>query len=372
MDKILKRCLGLLIILLVFFIVMPKAQAVEAVLNGIEIKPFNDSYEITIHTDQAVPIKTLAPMNNKMLIDLKNIIPSKSVNTVYNNASNIDHVLIQPMGNDVRITVQGLNIASSQVLLDSPKVPTNLLTNTEQTEITLNRSIDSYSPITSEESETDFNDIFSLTNLDMRNLLDPSNFGWFIGLGILFLVLIKNLNDTKKQVKKSELTPKDILQQKDELTRQAKEIDLHSEISKVQNKFNERLLKRQDLSNKNASVKNYGIKEYQNSQTNPYVQTSKNLGVSAPKTPMQTEKPKLNKLQEAVQAINQKSQPATAPVMAPETATMEKKNIAQRDIKKAQIRLNNMKFLENMTRIYEKNGRVDLAQNIKESMRKSI
>ncbi len=360
MDKILRRFLGLLTILLVFFIVMPKAQAVEAVLNGIEIKPFNESYEITINTDQAVPIKTLTPMNNKMLIDLKNIIPSKSVNTVYNNASNIDHVLIQPMGNDVRITVQGLNVASSQVLLDAPKVPTNLLANPEQTEITLNRSIDSYSPITPEESVNDLNDIFSLTNLDIKNLLHPSTLGWFAGLGILLLILIKNLKDTNKQARKSELTPKDILQQKEELTKKAKEIDLHSEISKAQNKFNERLIQKQDLSNKNASVKNYGIKEYQNSQTNPYTQTSQK--------PSQLEKPKLNKLQEAVQAINQKNQTP----LAPEVATMEKKSIEPNDIKKAQIRLNNMKFLENMTRIYEKNGRIDLAQNIKENMKKTL
>ncbi|MEI8377143.1 MAG: hypothetical protein WCF95_01255 [bacterium] len=368
MDKFLKRFLGLLTILLIFFIIIPKAQAVEAILNGIEVKPLNDSYEITINTDHAVPIKTLTPMNNKMFIDLKNIIPSKSVNTVYNNASNIDHVLIQPMDKDVRITIQGLNVAASQVLLDSPKVPTNLLANTEGTQITLNRSIDSYSPITQEDTETDFSDIFSLTNLDLRNLLDPANLGWFIGLGVLLLVLVKNLQETKEQAKKYELTPKDILQQKEELTKKAKDIDLHAEISKAQGKFNERLIKRQDLSKKNVSVQNYGIKEYQNSQTNPYTQVSKNPNVSMPKTPPQTSAPNLNKLQEAVQAINQKSQ--NTPV--PEVATMEKKAPDQRDIKKAQMRLNNMKFLESMTRIYEKNGRVDMAQNIKESMRKSL
>lgn len=370
MDKILKRCLGLLAILLVFFIVMPKAQAVDAVLNGIEVKPFNDSYEITINTDKAVPIKTLTPMNNKMFIDLKNIIPSKSVNTIYNNASNIDHVLIQPMGDDVRITIQGLNIAASQVLLNSPKIPTSLLTNTEQTEITLNRSIDSYSPISIEDTETDLSDILSLTNLNLRNLLTPSNLGWFIGLGFILLFLLKNLKETKEQAKKYELTPKDILQQKAAATKKASEIDLHSEISKVQNKFNERLLSRQDLSNNNASVKNYGMKEYQNSQTNPSTQVSRNPNTTMPKQPVQTAKPNLNKLQEAVQAINQKNQ--TLNINEPEVATMEKKTPDIREIKKAQVRLNNMKFLESMTRIYEKNGRIDLAQNIKEGMRKSL
>jgi len=369
MDKFLKRCLGLLTILLIFFIVMPKAQAVEAVLNGIEVKPFNDSYEITINTDQAVPIKTLTPMNNKMFIDLKNIIPSKSVNTIYNNASNIDHVLIQPIGDDVRITIQGLNIAASQVLLNSPKVPSELLTSANPTEITLNRSIDSYSPITPEDTDTDLSDIFSLTNLDLRNLLTPSNLGWFIGLGFILLFLLKSLKETKEQARKDELTPRDILQQKAELTKKAKEIDLHSEISKVQTKFNERLLKRQDLSNNNAAVKNYGIKEYQNSQTNPYTQVSKNQAMPAPKAPVQSTRPNLNKLQEAVQAINQKNQ---AVVTEPEVATMEKKAPDKREIKKAQMRLNNMKFLESMTKIYEKNGRTDLAQNIKEGMRKNL
>jgi hypothetical protein len=143
---------------------------------------------------------------------------------------------------------------------------------------------------------------------------------------------------------------------------------LHSEISKVQTKFNERLLKRQDLSQKNVAAQNYGIKEYQNSQTNPYTQVSKNPNVSMPKATAQNPRPNLNKLQEAVQAINQKNQNITEP----EVATMAKTAPDQRDIKKAQMRLNNMKFLESMTRIYEKNGRVDMAQNIKESMRKSL
>ena len=82
MDKHFKYALYLCAVALVFFILIPKANATEAILNGIEVKPLNNSYEIILNTDQAIPLKTESPQSDKMIIDLKNIMPSKSVNTV--------------------------------------------------------------------------------------------------------------------------------------------------------------------------------------------------------------------------------------------------------------------------------------------------
>lgn len=366
MDKIFK----FLMVNIVFFMLMPSVYAEEAILNGIEVKPLNNSYEITIDTNQAVPLKTISSQSDKLTIELKNIMPSKAVNTVYNNANNIDHVLIQPVGNDLKVMIQGLNVASSQVLLDSPKVPSQLINAPADTqEITLNRSIDSYSPVVMEENN-DFSDVFSLTSFDLKNLLTPSSMGWLIGLFFILMVLVKNMRETKEQAKKYEdFSPKDILRQKEEFTKKAKEVDLQSEISKAQQKFKEGLVRKQEIPNQNAALKNYGLKEYQNSQTNPYTKVSKKTdNMTAPIQNASEQKPKLNKLQEAVQAINQKNNPA----MAAQQQNQEKVATfkpSERDIEKAQARLNNLKFLENMTKIYEKSGRVDLAQNIKEKVR---
>jgi hypothetical protein len=394
MDNNFKRFCGLLTfaVILLFIMFMPKAQAIteaQATLNGIEVKPLNNSYEITIDADKAIPIKTSSTDGNSLSIDLKGIVPSKSVNTVYNNAGNIDHILIQPMGQDVRVTVQGLNAGGASVLLDSPNVPTSLLNQPKQTEITLNRSIDSYTPIAPQDDSMDFSDIFSLSELDVHRLLTPSGLGWMTGLGIIFMVLLKSLIATEKEAKQYEFSPKDILRHKEELKRAEREeeeqeeemapigskIDVKEEITKAQNRFNERMKRKQELPNQNASVQNYGIKEYQNSQINPNTKVSKQPNVSMPIRRTEEAKPKLNKLQEAVQAINQKNNPAAAanqqPIENP-NQTVTTKKMTRQDLKKAQSRLNNMRFLENMTQIYEKSGRVDLAQNIKEAMHKRV
>ncbi|MDD3419887.1 MAG: hypothetical protein PHE78_04715 [Candidatus Gastranaerophilales bacterium] len=361
----------LMTVALLFIMMMPKAQAIvetPATLNGIEVKPLNGSYEITIDADKAVPVKTNSTDRNSLSIELKNITPSKSVNTVYNNAGNIDHILIQPMGQDVKVTVQGMNAGAASVLLDSPKIPTSMLQATPQTEITLNRSIDSYTPITPDDDALDLGNIFSLTAVDFHNLLTPSGLGWLVGLGIIFMVLLRSLINTEKEAKQySEFSPKDILRQKEAL-RKSGEIDLKEEITKAQNRFNDSMLRKQGIQEQNASIKNYGIKEYQNSQVNPYKKVSKTPNVSIPVKNTEETTPKLNKLQEAVKAINDKNNPQN---QEPEKAiAATKTKITKRDLSKAQTRLNNMKFLENMTRIYEKSGRVDLAQNIKETMKK--
>lgn len=375
MDKRFRYVFSFLAVTLVFFVLMPKAAATSATLNGIEVKPLNNSYEITLNTDQAVPLKTTSTDGDKMIIDLKNIMPSKSVNTVYNNASNIDHVLIQPVGDDLRITVQGLNVATANVLLNAPKVPSDLIAAPPTTEITLNRAIDSYTPIVPEENSNEFGDILSLTNIDLKNLMTPSGIGWFLGLGIIMFFLLRSMRETKEQAQRYELSPKDILRQRAELKKKASsEIDVYSEISKAQNKFNESLKRKQSLPQQNVSVQNYGMREYQNSQVNPYSQISKRPPAAAASMPIQQSatapKPTMNKLQEAVQAINQRNAAMQAKVeqeSAPFVA--EKPAMTNREIQNAEARLNNIRFLENMTNIYEKNGRVDLAQNIREKIR---
>lgn len=375
MENKFKYALYLCAVALAFFIIMPKALATEATLNGIEVKPLNNSYEITLNTDQAVPLKTVSPQSDKMVIELKNIVPSKSVNTVYNNASNIDHVLIQPMGKDLTITIQGLNVASSNVLLNAPKVPSDMLAAPPASEITLNRAIDSYTPIAPEESENEFGDILSLTNIDLKNLLTPSGIGWIMGLGIILFFLMRSMKETSEQAQKYELSPRDILRQKADLKKAASEIDVYSEISKAQGRFNDSLRRKQSLPQQNVSVQNYGMKEYQNSQVNPNTQISKRPMPQRPgiSTPIQqaaaAPKPTLNKLQEAVQAINERTAAAQSQQEQAQAATVTTQPISRRDLQKAEARINNMKFLNNMTQIYEQNGRVDLAQNIREKLK---
>ena len=364
-----------------FFVFVQKASAEDATLNGIEVKALNNSYEIMLNTDQAVPLKTTSSSSDDMVINLKNIIPSKTVNTIYNNAANIDHVLIQPEGRDLRIVVKGLNAGSSNVLLKTPKVPSDLIAEPSTTEITLNRSIDTYAPITTEESGADLNDILSLSNVELKNLMTPSGIGWFLGLGIIMFFLMRSMRETKEQVQRYEFSPRDILRQRTEerKAQASSNTDVYAEISKAQNKFNENLKRKQSLPKQNVSVQNYAMKEYQNSQMNPYVQPQ--LQSMPPKTPVvqamsapiqptvSAPKPTMNKLQEAVQAINERNAAMQAQVEQASAPVAVKPTMTKKDIENAEAKLNNMRFLENMSQIYEKNGRLDLALSLKEKIR---
>lgn len=355
-------------------------------LDGIEIKPLNNSYEITLDTTNATPIKTNVS-GNKMLIELKGITPSSTVNTIYNNATNIDNVLIQPNGKDTKIIIQGKNLNTAQVLVNTAKVPATMLAETSSKEITLNRSIDSYSPIVAPEPTNDFNNLLSLSTIDLSELCRPSTIGWLIGLSLILMVLIKSLREEKqpKKQKPSSFSPKDIMKQKQELLKSVKEkapqeeisqkisaekqigkINLEEELAKAHNRFNESLARRQGRPKQNASLKNYGIKEYKNSQLDPYQKITKTpeedfIKGNTTNVLKSTETMKKN----TNKSVLEKPAIKTTPQMAP------KNNITRQDLQKAQQRLYNMRFLDKMSQIYEQNGRKDLAQNIKEKIYKN-
>lgn len=378
MGNVLRNVFRLLTIGLVFAGLSSVANAavVDAVLSGIEISPINGSYEITINSNKAVPIRTSSSGTNKMYIDLKGITPSKSINTVYKNAANISHVFVRPMGKNVRIILQGDNVASSQVLLNSSKIPMGLLKseNTKKT-LVLNKSIDKYRPLL-EETEEDFEAdapaqgiIFPAGfEFDLFKIFSVSNMGWMMGLSFMLIFLVKSLRETKELRKKSvnmsfRTPPEELEKRRRELGLQqelaagvnqsprrtnAKNIDLQKELSMAHGKFQDSLLRKQGLPPQNAFNQNVGIKQYQDSQTNPLTKVSKK--------PQQSQSITKNELKDNLEKLKGK-------------INLASKKPEKKDINEAQIKLNNMKFLENMKEIYEKNGRIDLAHSITEQMR---
>lgn len=370
MEGVLKNILRLLTIGIVFagLTSIANAAVVDAVLSGIEITPINDSYEITVNTNKAVPIKTSSSTSSKMYIDLKGITPSKSINTIYKNATNINHVLIRPMGKDVRIILDGDNVASSQVLLKSSKIPMNLLkSDSGKKTLVLNRSINSYRPLVEEAEEEAVEvpqGIIIPTNIDLTKIFTPSNTGWFIGLGFMMLFLLKSLKETKELNEKNKnlsfrTPPEELEKRRKELgiqqelargveqspQRTAKSIDLQKELSIAHSRFQDSMLRKQGLPPQNAFNQSAGIKQYQDSQTNPNTRISKN-----PQSQGKANiKDNLNKLKGQINLASKKP--------------------TKKEVNDAHIKLNNMRFLENMQEIYAKNGRVDLAHSIGEQMK---
>ena len=72
------------------------AMAEENVLQSIEIEPIKDTYNIVLLSDKAVDVKKTVQDSNKIILSMKDIRVSKTLNTIYNNVSNVDSVMVEP------------------------------------------------------------------------------------------------------------------------------------------------------------------------------------------------------------------------------------------------------------------------------------
>ena len=79
------------------------ALADENVLQTIEIEPVKDTYNIVLVSDKAVDVKKTVQGSNKITLTMKDIRASKTLNTIYNNVSNVDTVMVEPQGNGISI-----------------------------------------------------------------------------------------------------------------------------------------------------------------------------------------------------------------------------------------------------------------------------
>ncbi|MCK7521050.1 MAG: hypothetical protein MZV64_26850 [Ignavibacteriales bacterium] len=98
-----------------------------AVLSEIKINPYYDkSFQIVLKTGQNIPVDKHIVSDEEIVLELRDVKAAKFVNTIYNNTSGIDHVIVQPLsGNRVRLLMQGSNIAASRVVIDSNKSASN-------------------------------------------------------------------------------------------------------------------------------------------------------------------------------------------------------------------------------------------------------
>ena len=69
-------------------------EAKMNVLNSIEIDSLKDTYNITLDTKSEANMKRTIQSSNNMILTLKNIKPSKSLNTIYKNAAEVDSVMV--------------------------------------------------------------------------------------------------------------------------------------------------------------------------------------------------------------------------------------------------------------------------------------
>ncbi len=342
------------------FLSMLSVMADENVLQSIEIVPVKDTYNIVLVSDKAVDVKKSVQAPNKITLDLKDIRASKTLNTIYNNVSNVDTVMVEPAGNGVSIFFQAENAAGASVSFDAlaPALPVK----PQGQSVKLSNPVDSYAPIYKEDmAQEKTSELFKkLKNssaveglrdsVDEDTVSDTVNKAFSFGLvGLLVFAVIRLFKRKEPDMKiglSQSLNEREI-----EMYRGPQQIG--SSYVNVEKPF---------------TTVNYGLNAYQRESRNPY----------ETETP-QFHNPRLrNYVNPSVsQNVQTLSQPMPQPQRpAAQTAVQQavRKNttpVNTAPVNQSNPNIDNLKFLESMTAIYEKSGRHDLAQGLKASLNKN-
>ena len=323
------------------------AMAEENVLQTIEIEPVKDTYNIVLVSDKAVDVKKSVQASNKITLTMKDIRASKTLNTIYNNVSNVDTVMVEPQGNGLKIFFQADNASAATVTFDALIASVPVKTATQS--LKLNNPIESYAPIyneTFEEAKTMYRIITGACKAGTEGANKAVSFGLVGLLAFAVIRLFKRREPEMKIGLSQSLTDR--------------EINLHRNSLAMQ----------QQPAEKPFTTINYGLNAYQRENRNPYESV-----------PMQFHNPRLR---EYATPVQQQEFVAPQPQTMSRPAQTQTMTMAQPQIKKMTTPVNsapvnqsnpnidNIKFLESMTAIYEKSGRHDLARGLKASLSKNL
>ena len=322
------------------------AFANDNVLQTIQIEPIRDTYNIVLISDKVVDVRKEVEEPGSVLLSLKGVRASEMLNTVYNGSVDIDSVVVTPKSDDlVEIRVKGDNVERSTVTFES-LTSSIKVASAPKKEIVLNKPMKNYAPVVPEvEDVVEAPATSTIAPIGrkilntLKNIYNNETNKNIINFGFLALMLFYGLRLVRS--KDTEEIKVGLAQGLAE-----REINLYKQMqTPVANNY-------ATAPQKPYTSMNYGLNAYRNVNRNPYEAPStpkvqKSVATSPVKKSVAPVRPTLTLDAEPAEAIKV----ATA-VAAP------KKNI------------DNVKFLETMTAIYEKSGRHDLAQGIKANLSK--
>lgn len=346
-----------------------RVLASDNVLQAIQVDGYKDSYNIILKSDDVAEMKKTVQAPNKMIINLKGIRASKTINTIYNNTSSVDSVVVEPIGEDsVKILVQADNAGSANIHFDTLKTPLGVLdkdqaANKTGDELVLNAPMSSYKPVYSDDSNEE-NNGFSFAGASgsvarhLKNIFKNEKLSWLITCGLFSIIILSGLRTIKNKDNEIKIGLAQSLKDR--------EIELYRGMGAINERLGQERIEQPVAHSSNLTGINFGLKAYQNSTRSPYLTSE----VQRPR-PAAAPSPVADKLQAALKSASAKpSMGAMAGVATstiPQTSLRTERNIA----KPKTANIDSIKFLESMTKIYEKNGRADLAQGLKANMKKA-
>jgi len=339
------------------------AFASDNVLQAIQIDGVKDSYNIILRSDDVAELKKTVQAPNKMILNLKGIRASKTINTIYNNTSSVDSVVVEPTGEDsVKILVQASNVANAGIHFDTLKTPLGVLGNSTKTstpeEIVLSGPMTSYKPVYNKSQTTKETGVSTVAVAFKyaKKILKNEKISWMITFGLLGIFILSGLKAIKGNDNEISIGLSQSL--KDREIGLYRGMGINSQLSDASAGMSHTAAN----AGQNITGINYGLKAYQADTRSPYVTSEINRA-----KPAVAPAPQIN-LQQAAKTLMQKSI-TNGSIQNPTQQSAVKTAPTQAKAKTTNI--DSIKFLESMTKIYEKNGRSDLAQGLKANMKKA-
>ena len=341
--------------------------AEDNVLQTIEIVPVKDTYNIVLVADKSVDVKKTVQAPNKITLNMKGIRASKTLNTVYNNVSNVDTVMVENVGNNaISVFFQAENAQDASITFDSMLPPAAKTASETKQQVKLNSPIDSYAPIYREDAAQEktsslFNKITQKSSSMGAEIQDSVNeasggVGNIISYGLVGLLIfsVVRLFKRKEPDMKIGLAQQNLNDREIDMYKGASPIASNSYMS----------------TDKPFTTVNYGLNAYKKENENPYEQAP----IHNPRLQQYISPLLRNQMAQAVmqQQLAQPS-PSASTMTMPQQAPVRKHTtpVNTAPVNQGNPSIDNIKFLESMAAIYDKSGRHDLAQGLKASLTKN-
>lgn len=339
-------------------------------LNTIQIDSNDGGNQITLKTINGVEVVKEVKSDNLVVLELKNIKADEKLSTIYNNVLHVKNVIVkEPVKNNLQIVIEGENIANTGVVVLPSEIKQSA-SNKKNNNIILDKPINEYAPINStyDNFDSQNNGILEYLSANfhvntakllylkrmIKNIASSNDFDFIFYTAVFILVMIignKFLNkENEKDVKIVGLSSQSLKQQKSGFDITINDKTIPTLRGLKSNGID-------TLASEMASQQ-YGINEYKKSEKNPYTTSLITPSIQPKTQKMPSQQPLTQRRKQ------QKSTPNNS--MIQKAGTLAQKNIVlENKTNTIGGQIDGQKFLDSMTKIYERSGRQDLAMNLK-------
>ncbi len=374
-----KRLFTALVILTMTALSASAASSKDNILNAIQIDSLKDTYNITLSTSAETEVKRTIQSSDNMILTLKDIKPAKSMNTIYKNAAEVDSIMVEQVGdNNLNIIVKAHNISNSAVVVDAENaetvsdraviMPKKHTKKAKKESIVLAAPVNSYTPVYRDEENFDDIDneniITSGLIAKIKNILSQGNNSNIVTTGLIGLILFCGIKLFKKEEPQTVIGLAQSLKER--------EMNLYNSFSSYRAEENKPQMTNHPYSAPSVNINaSYGLNAYKASSKNPYMSADNTM---LSRKPLQ---------QQSSSVLSKPAEIKSKPRMmttagsrlgnatTPQSLGLNRPVQNLSNTAKTASNIDSMKFLESMTKIYEKNGRSDLAQGLKAGMLKA-